>query len=64
MENSLPKVPAHLVSLAGERALRMRVATDAPLAPPVAIPPTAAQPFAVIDLVNVRPARPFGLRPE
>lgn len=67
MENRLPTVPAHLVSLSGERVLRMRVdpLMEEPLARPA---PTQeeAKPLVTFDLsppvarLRVR----FGVAPD
>jgi hypothetical protein len=66
LENSLPKVPAHLVSLAGERVVRMRVdpSAETPLACPVPVSPAERLPFATVDLASLRSARAYGVAPE
>jgi hypothetical protein len=64
MENRLPKVPAHMISLAGEKVVRMRVdpAADEPLAP-VAVRPAERLPFATVDLESLRLSRGVGVTP-
>ncbi len=65
MENRLPKVPAHLISLAGEHALRMRVdpARDRPLAAAVPVAPGEARPFATFDIASLRASIQIGTAP-
>ena len=68
MENRLPRVPAHLVSLAGEPAIRMRVdpTSEQPLARPTPVGPDEARPFATFDLSNVSASLSvrFGVAPQ
>lgn len=66
MENHLSKVPAHLVSLAGERVVRMRVdpTADTPLAAPLTVAPGERLPFATVDLEALRCLRGVGVAPE
>ena len=68
MENRLPRVPAHLVSLMGERALRMRVdvAADRPLENPKPVGPDENRPLATFDLsgVSARLSMRFGVAPQ
>ena len=65
MENRLPKVPAHLISLTGEHALRMRVdpAAAQPLARPVPVAAGEARPLATIDLESLRACVQIGVAP-
>jgi hypothetical protein len=68
MENSLPRVPAHLVSLAGEFALRMRVDTLAnrPLEGVLPVSPDENPPLATFDLSDVAASLSmrFGVAPQ
>jgi hypothetical protein len=52
-----------MVSLAGERVMRMRVD---PLAPrtPVSVKPGERLPFATVDLESLRSLRGVGVTPE
>ena len=65
MENRLPKVPAHLISLTGEHVVRMRVdpTADRPLAAAVPVAPGEARPFATIDIESLRASVQFGVAP-
>jgi hypothetical protein len=68
MENRLPRVPAHLISLAGEPAIRMRVdpAAEQPLAKPTPVAPDEVRPFATFDLSGVTASLSvrFGVAPQ
>lgn len=68
MENRLPRVPAHLISLAGEHVMRMRVdpAAEQPLARPKSVGPEEALPFATFDLSGVSASLSvrFGVAPQ
>ena len=65
MENHLPQVPAHLISLTGEHVLRMRVEPTAarPLANPLPVKAGEARPFATIDLESLRASVRIGVAP-
>ncbi len=65
MENHLPHVPAHLISLAGEPVVRMRVDPTAahPLARPLTVPPGEARPFATIDIESLKASIQIGTAP-
>jgi hypothetical protein len=63
MKNRLPKVPAHLISLSGERTIRMRVdpGADRPLAAAIPVAPGERRPFATIDLESLRASVQIGM---
>ena len=65
MENHLPRVPAHLVSLAREHVTRMRVdpAAARPLARPLTVAPGEVRPFATIDIESLRASIQIGVAP-
>ena len=65
MENRLPKVPAHLISLTGEQVVRMRVDPTAaqPLSRPLTVAPDEARPFATIDIESLRASIQIGVAP-
>ncbi len=65
MENRLPQVPAHLISLAGEPVVRMRVDPTAarPLERPLTVPPGEARPFATIDIESLKASIQIGTTP-
>ena len=65
MEHPLCPVPAHLISLTGERALRMRVDPTAhrPLANPLPVAAGEARPLAIIDLESLRASVKVGDAP-
>jgi hypothetical protein len=68
MENRLPRVPAHLVSLSGEPVLRMRIdpLVFEPLARAKPIGPDEARPLATFDLSGVSASLSvrFGVMPD
>lgn len=66
MANRLPRVPTHMISLAGEHALRMRVdpAAARPLAKPLPVAPGETRPLATIDLEALRASVQIGVTPS
>ena len=65
MQNDLPRVPAHLISLTGEHALRMRVdpSSAGPLAGPLPVAAGEVRPLATIDLESLRASVRIGVAP-